>query len=180
MRLRGGDIIKSKYDNYYYWENVVNKDRFDNPFADDPITEESLFFHGVAIDCHGECYERWLHFPYIEASLGFLNYIFLPMAFYAFLSNGSELLTQGNLDEMLDIMSDSETCSQKDLIPQMRESSKQLGEIWNCCDSEKWFGELKKFSAHYNEHWNQGHELFSYLDVFKSPTEIGKFLVETY
>lgn len=179
MGIIGGDILKSKYNNYYYWENIVKKDKSDNPFADDLITEESVFFHGVVINCHGGSYERWLHFPDIKALLGFLNYIFVPMAFGAFLSNETELLIHGNLDELLDIMSDSEKCNQKDLIPQMRESSRQIRVLWNC-DGEKCYGELNNFLTHYNERWNKNHELFSYFDIFKSPSELGKFLVESY
>ncbi len=171
--------MKSKYNNCYYWENIVKKDKCDNPFANEPITEESVFFHGVIINCHGESYERWLHFPNNEALCGFLNYVFVPMSFFAFLSNETELLSQGNLDEVLDIMSESEKCNKKELIPQMREFSNQLDMLWNC-DREKCYGELKKFLTHYNERWNQGHELFSYCDVFKSPLELGKYMVDLY
>ncbi|MFZ3129788.1 MAG: hypothetical protein WA125_01490 [Desulfosporosinus sp.] len=171
--------MKSKYDNYYYWENIVKKYKGVNPFANDSITEESVFFHGVIINCHGGSYERWLHFPNNEALLGFLNYIFMSMAFVSFLSNETELLMQGDLDEMLDIMTDSEKCSQKDLIPEMREFSSQIRELWNC-DGENCFDELKKFMVNYNERWNKDLEIFSYIEVFKSPFELGKYMVDTY
>lgn len=179
MGIIGGNILKSKYDTYYYWENIVNKAKIDNPFAGDPITEESVFFHGVVINCHGGSYERWLHFPNNQALLGFLNYVFVIMAFFAFLSNETELLIQGNLDDMLDIMTDSEKCSQKDSIPEMREFSSQIRELWNS-DNEKCFDELKKFLKNYNERWNKDNELFSYFDVFKSPIELGKYMVDSY
>ena len=179
MGIIGGDILKSKYDSDYYWENIVKKDKSDNPFANEPITEESVFFHGVIINCHGDSYERWLHLPNIEALLGFLNYVFVTMAFCAFLSKEKGLLIQGDLDEMLDIMNDSEKCSQKDLISEMREFGSQIRELWNC-DGEKCFDELKKFLVGYNERWNKGLELFSYFDVFKSPFELGKYMVDSY
>lgn len=171
--------MKNKYDDYYYWENIIKKDKSDNPFAGDPITEESLFFHGVIINCHGESYENWLHFPNIKALLGFLQYVFVPTAFYAFLSNDTVLLVQGNLDEMLDIMTDSEKFSKKELIPQMRKFSRQLRELWNY-DSDKCIDKLKKFSVEYSDRWSSGDELFSYFNVFKSPIELGKYIVESY
>lgn len=171
--------MKSKYDNNYYWENIVRKDKNDNPFAIEPITRESVFFHGVVINCHGESYERWLHFPNDKALLGFVNYVFAPMAFFAFLSNESELLNQGDLDDILDLMSDSEKCSQKNLIPEMKEFSSRLRELWNC-DGEKCFDELKKFLMDYNERWNKELELFSYIEAFKSPLELGKYMVDSY
>lgn len=179
MGIIGGDILKSKYDSDYYWENIVKKDKSENPFASEPITEESVFFHGVIINCHGGSYERWLHFPDNEALLGFLNYVFMSMAFFSFLSNETELLIQGDLDEMLDIMTDSEKCSQKDLIPEMREFSSQIRELWNC-DGEKCVDELNKFLAKYNERWNKRLELFSYFDVYKSPFDLGKYLVDSF
>ncbi len=176
---RGGDILKSKYDNYYYWENIIKKSKGINPFANDPITEKSVFFHGVIINCNGGSYERWLHFPDNEALLGFLNYIFMSMAFFSFLSNETEVFMQGDLDEMLDIMTDSEKCSQKNLIPEMREFSSQIRELWNY-KGENCFEELKKFMVDYNERWNKDLVLFSYIDVFRSPFELGKYMVETY
>ena len=179
MRVIGGDILKSKYDNYYYWENIVKKDKSENPFASEPITEESVFFHGVIVNCHGQSYERWLHFPNNDALFGFLNYIFVSMAFFAFLSKETEFLVQGNLDEMLDIMTDSEKCNRKDLIPKMREFSSQIRELLNC-DGVKCFDELKMFLENYNERWNKDLELFSYFDVFKSPFELGKYMVDSY
>ncbi|MDD4494468.1 MAG: hypothetical protein PHV32_09015 [Eubacteriales bacterium] len=179
MGIIGGEILKSKYDNYHYWKNFVKNGKSDDPFATDPITEESVFFHGVIINCRGESYKRWLHFPNNEALLGFLNYVFVSMAFFSFLSNETELLIQGDIDEMLDIMIDSEKCSQKDLIPEMREFSSQIRELWNC-DGGKCFDELKKFLVKYNERWNKGLELFSYIDVFKSPLELGEFIIDSY
>lgn len=175
-----GDILKSKYDNFYYWENIIKKDKSDNPFADDPITEESVFFHGVIINCHGESYESWLHFPNVEALLGFLQYVFVPTAFFTFLSGEVDIIIpQANLDELLDIMADSKKCSKQELIPQMREFSSRFEDLWNC-DYDKCLNELKKFSQDFNEHWNRGYELFSYFNVFKSPYELGKYLVDSY
>lgn len=179
MGIIGGDILKSRYDNNYYWENIAKKGKCDNPFAADPMTEESVFFHGVITNCHGDSYERWLHLPNIHALLGFLNYVFVPMAFYAFLSKERELLIQANLDEMLDIMTDSEKCSEKDLIPEMREFSTQIRDLWNC-GGEKCFDELKKFLTGYNERWSKHLELFSYFNIFKAPYELGKYLVDAY
>jgi len=101
------------------------------------------------------------------------------MAFFSFLSNETELLIQGDIDEMLDIMTDSEKCSQKYLIPEMREFSSQIRQLWNC-DGVKCFDELKNFLVKYNERWNKGLELFSYIDVFKSPLELGEFIVDSY
>ena len=171
--------MKSKYDNYYYWENIVKKDKRINPFANDPITEETVFFHGVIINCHGDSYVRWLHFPNNKALLGFLNHIFVSIAFFSFLSNEIKFLVQCNLDEMLDIMSTSNKCSKKDLIPEMREFHTQIRALWTC-DGENFFDELKMFLADYNERWNKDFELLSYIDVFKSPFELGKYLIDSY
>lgn len=171
--------MKSKYDNNYFWENVAKKEKSDNPFATDPITEESVFFHGVLTNCHGDSYERWIHLPNVEALFGFLNYVFVTMAFFTFLSKEKELLIQGDLDEILDIMNTSEKCTRKDLIPEMREFSFQIRELWNC-EGEKCLDELKQFLKKYNERWNKELELFSYFDVFKSPYELGKYMVDSY
>ena len=171
--------MENKYANSYYWENLIKKDKEGIPFPNKPITEDSVFYHGVITNCHGDCYEQWLHFPNGDALLSFLYYVFFPKAFFAFLSNQSELLSHGNLDELLDTMKDSEKCNKKDLIPQMREFSYQLKKLWNY-DTESGLEKLNKLSKNYEEQWNRSLELFSYFNVFRTPSELGQYMVDSY
>lgn len=61
----------------------------------------------------------------------------------------------------------------------MREFSRRFNYLWKY-DSEKFYDELKKYLAEYNERWNRGYELFSYFKIFKSPIELGQYMVDTY
>ena len=170
--------VKSKYDNYYFWENIVKQDRHDNPFANDIISKESVFLHGIIINCYGGSYERWLHFPSIEALIGFLNYIFIPTAFLTLLT-GEEGVLIANVSDLLDLMNKSDKCEKKELIPDMREFGIKLREFWNY-DATTCIDKLKSFSANYNARWSEAYDIFSYFDIYESPNELGNYIVGAY
>ena len=177
---RKAESLKNKYDNFYYWQYKVEEEKADNPFVLEPITEESVFFHGVIAYVQGLSYERWLHFPHLEALLGYLNHIFVPAAFNMFLTEEFEIsMPHVNLEELLNILNDSASCNRKELIPQMREFSRQLRELWNL-DRKKCFAELEKIVLDYSERWSSGVKLFSYFNVFKTPLELGHYMIATY
>lgn len=172
--------MRCKYDHYYYWKNLMEQKGHDNPFARDKITENSVFLNGVIVNCFKGSYNRWLHFPDIRALIGFLSYVFIPTAFFMFLSEEDEdVMINSDLDELLNIMQESDKCQEKELIPLMKEFSIRLKELWNY-EYNECFNALKNFSASYNKQWNQTLEEFSYFEVFNSPRELGKYVVELY
>jgi hypothetical protein len=172
--------LKKKYDNFFYWQYKVEEEKADNPFVHEPITENSVFFHGVIAYVQGLSYERWLHFPYLEALLGYLNHIFVPAAFYMFLTEEIEIvMPHVNLEELLNLLNDSESCNKKELIPPMREFNRRLRELWNL-EREECFAELEKIAVDYGVQWSSGVKLFSFFNIFQTPLELGHYMVETY
>lgn len=104
--------MKAKYNNAYYWQNLIHKQQLPQIFNNEPITEQSCFFHGIIYNAHGRrtMIEDILHFPEIDACIGYLRYIYLPMAFFSFTNqkNGIALPIDFSLAELIDYISDND------------------------------------------------------------------------
>jgi hypothetical protein len=173
--------MKSKYANFYYWENVIEKEGIEKVFAETLVTKDSVFFHGVIADCSdNSSVIRWICFPDVKALLGFIYYAFLPTAFINLLTNNDEPFQMAApLNELLSVMSESDECVNRDLIPSMREFDELIYKLWDMERSEC-IVELKKMSELYEKAWNTRKDKFSYFRVFNSPVELGEYLVDSY
>ena len=75
-----------KYQNSYYWENLVRSRKLIETFNNVPITKDSVFFQGIIYNSFGrrKLLEDVLHFSSLDALSGYLQYVFLPTAFMSF------------------------------------------------------------------------------------------------
>jgi hypothetical protein len=173
--------MKSKYANFYYWENALNKEGIENVFAGTSVTKDSVFFHGAIVDCsHNSSAIRWVCFPDVKALIGFIYYAFVPTAFINLLTNKDEPFQMAApLNELLSVMSESDECVNRELITSMREFEELIFKLWDMEMSEC-IVELKKIAELYEKSWNTQRDKFSYFRVFRSPVELGEYLVDCY
>jgi hypothetical protein len=147
-----------------------------------PITRDSVFAHLVIVNCYGESSDVWVYYPNVRALLGMLQYIYIPSAFNTKLlgKDNEELeIPMCTVEDLLEIAEDGTNCKHKDLIPVMYEHIEEFEDIWNKEDEEA-FNSLLEFSRDFNECWNKDKDIFFYFNVFRTPLDLGSYLVSAY
>lgn len=174
--------MKDKYDSLYFWEQMLDKsDGVLSIFKDKPIVPESVFFHGVIVNCNStNLIDEWFCFPEVKALLGFIKYIYLPTAYFMFLGNEEELnFVYADGNTLLEHMESHKDCNNKHMIPDMRDFIEKIDGIFNSED-DSILNELKHFSDTFQKSFNKGVDRFAYFNIFQNPSEVGKFLLNSY
>jgi hypothetical protein len=174
------------YNSLYYWQRVMEKSEytFEKVFNDDKLTPESLICHFVITNCYGPSgANTWIAFPNVDAVIGFLRHVFIPTAFIEWFSHERSmgvLSIERTWEEWLDLYRDSEKCKYKGEIPIIKENIKKLDEIWNLTDQEEMVNALVTFAVEFEEIWTKDNAVFFYFQLFKSPTEVGNYIIDAY
>ncbi|MDF2530498.1 MAG: hypothetical protein K0Q65_79 [Clostridia bacterium] len=173
-----------KYKQYFFWENVLtnNEEVWKNSFRNMPLTHESRFINTVIVDCNNSIMEdNWVYYPNTEALLGFIHHVFLPTAFALILfSESGEFITpMATVKDLLDLAEEINEDKNRDRVALMRKQDEELESIWNMEEEEMW-SQLYDFSQAFNQEWGKNTDVFFYFNIFKTPTEIGEYLVAEY
>lgn len=176
--------MQSKYSLFPYWENYIikNEDILKGHFNTMPITKDSVFTHMVLVNCYGDSSNVWAYYPNINALLGLLQYIYFPTVFNIKLlgkENDEIAVPMCTVEELLEIAEDGTKCQSKEEISVMNEQIERFQELWNLNDEEA-FEKLRSFSIDFNEHWTKDRGIFFYFDVYRTPSELGNYLIEAY
>ncbi|AOY74700.1 hypothetical protein [Clostridium formicaceticum] len=172
------------YNSYYYWENLIKKDEntLKNAFKDMPLTKESVFLHHVIVNCYGESYDGWIYFPNSKALLGFLQYIYLPIAYNTiFLGerHGELAFPMCTVEGLLEMAREGTKTVNKEYIPIMEKQLMDLKTLWQLDDKEC-IDSLKEFGEALNDCWSSRNDIFFYFNIFDSPIEVGQYIMKTY
>lgn len=176
-------MIKNKYDNFYFWDQLFTKYKGDVElmFKNMPITIDSVFFHGVIVDCNNtNPRDTWISFPDIKSMIGFIKYVYIPTVYFMFLGDEDEI-TCPDIDckSLLEHMNSYEQCKNKKMIPEMGILLERLDNIFNM-RNESIFIELKLFTRSFEELCNKRIEKFAYFNVFRNPSEVGEHIINSY
>ena len=169
---------------FYYWENLIvkNENLTEGYFRGIPLSKESIYINTVIVNCDTSVlYDWWICFPDAFSALGFIQYIYITSAFNSHLSPEDDYvaIVNGTTEELLESAETGTNCTNKELISDMRDFIKEIECLW-LLDDEKIFTELKKFSLKFNNRWGGISNVFSYFNVFKSPEEVGRHVIEGY
>ena len=173
-----------KYKQYYFWENVLknNEEVWKNSFRNLPLEHNSRFINTVVVDCNnGVVEDNWAYYPRVEALLGFIHHVFLPTAFALILfSESGEFVTPtATVKDILDIVEEVDDGKNSDHIEVMRKQDAELENIWNT-DKEEIWTKLYNFSQEFNQIWGKSMDVFFYFNIFKTPVEVGEYLINEY
>ncbi|MBC2399356.1 ribosomal protein S8 [Clostridium tetanomorphum] len=170
-----------KYNNYYYWENLIitGQNIWDSHFMNLPLNEKSIFINTSIIDYQQNIFENnWCCYPNILATLGFLQYVYLPTAFFNILNcKADELFVP--------------ICSSEEFISELNKTDKyitymnpsqnfdkyilELNTYWtlneNAC-----IDKLKNFCKKFNNAWNKQDTILS-INIFLKPQEIAEYIM---
>jgi hypothetical protein len=173
-----------KYKQYLFWENVLtnNEQVWKNSFRNMPLTHDSRFINTVIVDCNNSIMEdNWVYYPNAEALLGFIHHVFLPTAFTLILfSESGEFITpMATVNELLDMAEEVNEDKNRASVALMRKQDEELESIWSM-EAEDMWTKLYDFSQEFNQEWGKNTDVFFYFSIFKTPIEIGEYLVAEY
>lgn len=169
--------MKNKYENYDYWKGLLEEQSSLNLFSEEPLSTNSIFFHGVIVNCHGQSHEGWLHLPNFEALIGFMNYVFVPAALSS-LSCEDELLAIPASKSLEEIISDLEGNTDEVLCFKVKEIKELINELKGLWKENK--EAIQVFKSNYDKVLNAREDRFTYFETFSSTKDFGEYLVRTY
>lgn len=165
-----------KYNNHFYWEHALfsQKDIYKHFLIDTISPKETIFINTTIIDYNNNIFDNnWGCYSNIKALLGFIQYIYIPSAFYHIINKDTE-------DILIPI------CSSNELIEHIREMSSEHNEYMENTLLELtsyWELEdhlcltlIKDFCNRFNSLWNIGNMLL-YINIFLSPLDIAQHII---
>lgn len=167
-----------KYNNHNYWEGALlrKKDLWKNYFTDLDCAQDAIFINTVVIDYTRDTVDNnWACYPDAKSLLGFIQYVYLPVAFFY-------TINKGNQDLLIPICSshtfiESITESGSDYIDNMKNAIEELNSYWDLDDS-LCIKKIKDFCATFNAFWNKDNYIL-HIGVFESTFEIAEHLIDT-
>ncbi|WP_053957641.1 hypothetical protein [Inediibacterium massiliense] len=162
-----------KYNSHYYWENMLihKKDIWNSYFMNAHKKKNSIFINTTIIDYKRNVLDNnWACYPDMKSILGFLQYIYLPTAFYYILNKDLEnIITPICSSEELIGYIQEKNVNTYDLQI-MEEMIKELRLYWDV-EEEACKNKIKKFCKKFNSIWNDKENVL-YMNIFFQPIEI--------
>lgn len=170
--------MRENYNSFDYWENVIreNKTIRGHMFMQKPPTEKSLYFHTLIFSKGNGMNNIWGYFPNVKSLIGYLQYSFLQESFYKWIHGKDKLITRIPSISVEKVIEDGERA--KEIADKMKKDYQFLSKLWDMPsrDAER---ELKKFLREFNKKWIGDNREFLYIKLFKSPKEVGDFVVSS-
>lgn len=166
-----------KYNNPYYWEGILlkKKNLWKNNFATITSPQDAIFVNTVVIDYGRDIIDNnWACYPEAKSLLGFIQYVYLPLAFFY-------IINEKNQDLYIPI------CSRSEMIECIKESGSHYGNMmeealeeistyWEL-DNQACLGKIKEFSLKFNAVWSQEQFILN-LGIFASTVEIAESIIK--
>ncbi|MDU7441777.1 MAG: hypothetical protein E7L05_14695 [Clostridium sp.] len=149
-------------------------------FMQKPPTEKSLYFHTLIFSKGNGMNNIWGYFPNVKSLIGYLQYSFLQESFYNWIHGKAILITRIPSISVEKVIEDGERAKKitKEIADKMKKDYQFLSKLWDMPsrDAER---ELKKFLREFNKKWIGDNREFLYIKLFKSPKEVGDFVVSS-
>lgn len=167
-----------KYNNPYYWEDVLLKKRnlWRDDFAEIKSPHDAIFINTAVIDYERDVIDNnWACYPDAKSLLGFIQYVYIPLAFFYIINitNQDLYIPICSHSEMLEYINDSGS----EYGDVMKTSLDELNTYWEL-DSVSCLEKLREFSNKFNSFWYHENSIF-HLGIFGSTFEIADYLIHT-
>lgn len=184
VKINDGDVIfvRSAYNSIEYWEKVFRNNNTikSKIFIDEEITEKTVYLHYVIFNRKSGIESVWLPMPSVTMLVGFIQYCFLPEAFYKWSEGKSSVATKIpslSVDNIVALGAANGKLDKRE-IQDMRKQIAHIRNMWRL-PSHDLIGKLKSFSREFNRVWIGDSTEFLYLNVFKNAEELGSFILNT-
>ena len=174
--------MRENYNSFNYWENVINENKTirGHMFMQKPPTEKSIYFHTLIFDNKSGINNIWGYCPNIRGLIGYLQYSFLQEAFYKWIYGQEKLITRIPHLKVDKIASEAERLNKisKEVSINMKNDYEFLNNLWSMPYNKSEI-ELRKFVLDFNKKWIGDNKEFLYIKVFKTPEELGEFVISS-
>ena len=149
-------------------------------FMQNPPKEKSLYIHTLIFGKNNGIDNIYGYFPDAKVLLGYIQYSFLQEAFYKWIYGKSRVVTK--IPSIAVDMIIKEGLAKNRIT---KEESDKMMKYYNWANKmwelpkEKVVLELSRFAREFNKDWRGNNKEFLYLKIFKTPEELGKFVVES-
>ena len=143
-------------------------------------TKKTLYIHTIIFSRNNGIDNIYAYFPDVKSLLGYIQYSFLQEAFYKWIycKKGmvidipsipvDEIILNGYNDGMIT----------KETYKTMMDNYNRVKNMWSL-SREDILTELPKFAREFNKTWFGTNKEFLYMKIFKTPVELGEFVVES-
>lgn len=174
--------MRSIYNSVEYWEEriIKNKTVKSKIFIDEEITEKTVYIHSVIFTRKSGIESSWIPIPNVRILLGFIQYCFLPEAFYKW-SEGKDNIVTKIPSLSVESIVRLGISNGKINVDEAKEIKRQIASIKNMwkLPSKDLTKKLKDFSRDFNRTWIGDSTEFLYLNIFKNSEELAEFILNT-
>ena len=165
-----------KYNSHYYWEGTLagKTDVWQSHFDDKADPYQVLFVNTTLIDYPRSTLDNnWACYPDSKSLLGFLLYIYVPLAFYFIMYEDNEklLIPIASTQELL---ASIQQMNREDAAA-MLATIEELASFWELHESACRTA-LQQFCRRFNETWHSGNTIL-HIGLFTSTQAIAQHIL---
>ncbi|CUH94642.1 hypothetical protein P22_0708 [Propionispora sp. 2/2-37] len=167
-----------KYDNYLFWEGALarKQDLWQSTFGPLASAEEAVFVNTAIVDYRRNMLDNnWACYANSKSLLGFVQYVYLPLAFYYTIHQDNEQLF-------------IPLCSRADFLEYVRNSGSgyaplmeaalnELDGYWNL-DDAGCLGKMKMFCIDFNLLWNRS-DFVLHVRIYSDTMEVAQDIIDS-
>ena len=174
--------MRENYHSFNYWERVIseNKTIRGHMFMQNPPNEENIYFHTIIFGNKNGINNIWGYCPNIRGLIGYFQYSFLQEAFYKWIYGKEKLITKIPHLTVDKIASEGEKFNKisKEVSINMKNDYVFLSNLWSLAPNKSEV-ELRRFVVDFNKRWMGDDKEFLYIKIFKTPEELGEFVISS-
>lgn len=163
-----------------FWGELITKNETlkGRMFKEQSINEETKYLHYVIFNRKVGIENVWVILPNFGKLIGFIEYAFMPEAYYKWVEGKNKLITRIpsiDVEKISAMISSNATEEDKDKMKRDIVALRKLKGL----SAENGMRKLKIFCSRFNNNWLGNDDEFLYLKAFETAEELGKFVVET-
>lgn len=174
--------MRQNYNSFDYWKELISENRTirGHMLMNKLPTDKSLYIHTLIFCRENGLNNIWGYLPDVKALIGYIQYSFLPEAFYIWINSKNGSVSTIPIKSVEQVISDGERNNKitKEEAEKMRNHVIMIKKCWDL-PKNKLILELKKFVRDFNRTWYGDSSEFLYLKIFERPEELGKFVLES-
>lgn len=174
--------MRQNYNSFKFWENMISENQTirGHMFMENPPKEKSLYIHTLIFSKQNGIDNIYAYFPDSKILLGYIQYSFLQEAFYKWIYGKSRVVVNIPSKPVDVIVKEgiSKGKITREEGQMMINFYTRIAKMWDL-PKEKVTTELIKFCRDFNKRWYGDNKEFLYIKVFKSPQDLGDFVVDS-
>lgn len=170
------------YNSITYWEPFIQKNRTlrERIFKNSYITDETIYLHYTIFTQKSGVESGWVPAPNLNSFIGYVQYCFLPEAYYTWIYGRDKALSKVPIDTIDSIFNNAlrENKLSKEDKKYMKNDIDNIKRLWTV-SKENCRTEIERFCAKFNSNWIGDAHSFLYMKAFFTSKELGEFIIDT-